>query len=1457
VFSQPVFRFAAALARWAVRIALALLLLAVLAWGVLHWMIVPRIDQFRPRLQQLATRWVGAPVNIGAIRAESNGLVPAVELTNITVRDAQARTGLTIARAQVAFSIASLLRGGVEQLALQGVQLDIRRTAQGRLLIGGLDLSGDATGNTRAADWFFAQPEFVVQGGAVHWIDDTRPAAPPVALSNLQLVIRAHGRQHLLQLDATPDSPWGKPFTITGRFRQPILTRHPGRWLDWDGQVYALLPHVDVSRLRQYVDLRTDWGVVITQGQGAVRLWLEARHGQIIDATADLALGAVNATLGPGLEPLTLTSLSGRIGWQRQNGREQITTRDLRFTDRDGQVSPGSNFQLSLEGSGPQQAEGGTLEADQLDLGALAKIARRLPLPPQVHAQLEQHPVAGLVESIHAHWAGSMDAPRDWQLSARISDLAVGAQTLPPQPDGTPRAGIPGIEGATVAVQATPTGGQIDLSIRNGALTFPGVFEEPRIPLQTLNVRALWQTDFKTGQIAVQVPQATFANADAVGHLHASWHTSAETGPARFPGVLDLDGRFDHADGARIYRYLPLHIPQHTRDYVRDAVQRGQARDVAVRIAGNLRDVPFDHVPQTGPSSGQFRFDAQVSGVTLAYVPPQHQHAGDLPWPALENLSGELIFDRASMQVKNAQARAQTQKDWQFTRIDAGIADLSNVRVTVSADGHGPLASALAIVHGSAIGHLLNGALDTASANGNAALQLTLDLPIADLEHSAKVTGQVTLQNNTVQLVPDAPVVTQTSGTVTFDQSGFTLHNLHGQALGGPVRISGGGQPDAPGAPPVTVHIAGTASAQGLRAMTDWPPVAALARRASGQAAYQAELLFRHARPALTVTSDLRGMAFDLPDPLNKPADERWPLRYQDKPLDDTREMIGVTLAQRLSVQLERTDDGPPTRGAYALGAAALAAAAAEPLPASGITARIDVPRLDISAWSTALDGIIGTAPPSTPSTPNTQARSSANTGNPLVSDSPGNLDGASAAAAQTASATPITAPSPVASVTAGTAPLASANAADNTSHHTSSTPLSAPDYLPTVWDLHTDQLIAGTHNLHAVTASGTRAGDLWRSNVQAHELAGEIQYRQAPGRQPGTIHAHLTRLSIPASQVKAATDNASPAGDPPQHIPALDIVADQFQIADKPLGKLTIQATNQAIAQHADHGANQPNRQAIDPSINEWQLDNLTLEMPEATLTATGRWAGQRSNNATAEDDAERHTALHFTLDLRNAGALLTRLGMPHTLAHGAGKLQGDLAWRGAPYALDTPTLNGQLHLDIGKGQFLKTDPGIAKLLGVLSLQALPRRLTLDFRDIFSTGFAFDFVRGDAHITDGVMATNNLQMKGTGAAVLMDGSASLVAETQNLHVVVVPHIDAGTAALVATVINPAIGIGTFFAQWLLQKPLSKAATREFNITGAWADPQVVALPHRAPRAEAHTPNPATTTPDAAGNGAQ
>jgi uncharacterized protein YhdP len=244
---------------------------------------------------------------------------------------------------------------------------------------------------------------------------------------------------------------------------------------------------------------------------------------------------------------------------------------------------------------------------------------------------------------------------------------------------------------------------------------------------------------------------------------------------------------------------------------------------------------------------------------------------------------------------------------------------------------------------------------------------------------------------------------------------------------------------------------------------------------------------------------------------------------------------------------------------------------------------------------------------------------------------------------------------------------------------------------------------------------------------------------------------------------------------------------------------------------------------------------------MPEAQFSATGNWTAV--GNALSGPRSERRRAvLNFKLDIGDSGELLKRFGMDKVIARGKGLMAGEVAWIGSPFSLDYPSLAGNFNVDIESGRFLKADPGLAKLLGVLSLQTLPRRLTLDFSDVFSDGFSFDFIRGDVKITQGVATTNNLQMKGVNAAVLMEGTANIAKETQDMRVVVVPEINAGTASLVAAVINPAIGLGTFLAQLILRKPVIEAATQEFHIDGAWADPKITKVERNANRS-----NPSTT----------
>jgi uncharacterized protein YhdP len=222
---------------------------------------------------------------------------------------------------------------------------------------------------------------------------------------------------------------------------------------------------------------------------------------------------------------------------------------------------------------------------------------------------------------------------------------------------------------------------------------------------------------------------------------------------------------------------------------------------------------------------------------------------------------------------------------------------------------------------------------------------------------------------------------------------------------------------------------------------------------------------------------------------------------------------------------------------------------------------------------------------------------------------------------------------------------------------------------------------------------------------------------------------------------------------------------------------------------------------------------------------------------------------SLDFKLELKDSGLFIERLGMGRAIRGGKGEMSGQISWVGSPLTLDFQIMTGQMKVVIDSGQFLKADPGAARLLGVLSLQTLPRRLVLDFRDVFQEGFAFDNITGDVALFNGVASTTNLRMRGVQAVVLMEGSADLRDETQDLRVFVIPEINAGTASLAYAVINPGIGLGTFVAQLFLRKPLAQASTREFHISGPWADPQV----ERIERKFEDTESPAPPAPEVAG----
>ena len=378
-----------------------------------------------------ASKALGVPVRIGAITAQSTGIIPSFELRDVTLLDSTGRVALRLPRVLAALSPRSLLTLGFEQLYIDQPELDIRRTADGKILIAGLDFSSNTRNDASALDWFFSQTEFVIHNGTLRWTDEQR-AAPPLALRQVDFVMRNKARGHAVRIDATPPTGWGDRFNLTALFHQPLLSRHSGQWQQWDGQVYADLARVDITQLRRYADLL---GVTLDRGNGALRAWADVSRGQITGGTADVALAEMAATLGPQLQPLALQSVTGRLGgrWLAAGGFE-FSTQGLQFMTSGGLRWPGGNvFVTHSQGQGRIPAQG-EIRADKLDLAALTQIANRLPLGTAAHAALAAYAPKGLVEQVQGSWQGPLEAPVKFNARGRVVQLAIAAQPGAPAP---------------------------------------------------------------------------------------------------------------------------------------------------------------------------------------------------------------------------------------------------------------------------------------------------------------------------------------------------------------------------------------------------------------------------------------------------------------------------------------------------------------------------------------------------------------------------------------------------------------------------------------------------------------------------------------------------------------------------------------------------------------------------------------------------------------------------------------------------------------------------------------------------------------------------------------------------------------------------------------------------------------------------------------------------------------
>eukprot|EP01133_Synstelium_polycarpum_P017915 gene17915-21368_t len=1309
-----------------------LVLLAYFAFAVLflflRYAILPNIDYYKGDIERAASRALGNPVSIARIYASWHGVRPNLFLGDVTLRDQTGRQALSLPSVSATVSWWSVL-GSVrfDTLEITRPDLDVRRSKEGKLYVAGVLVDSKQGSDGKGADWLLSQHDIIIRDGKVRWTDEAR-GTPELALTQLNVLLRNRWRSHRLGLQATPPASLAAPIDVRAHFAHPPFSTRISDVSMWKGELYADLKNADLAAWRRYLDYPFE----LSQGKGALRAWLSLDHARLAGFTADVGLTDVQAQLGEHIAPLDLLTV-------------ELT--NFALETRDGLSLPPTTLSeryVAATRRKPAQTE---IAAQSLDLQTLAALADKLPLGQQQRQRLDALAPRGRLQDFSAQWQGDIATPASYRLRGKLVELGLNAQPArlavaktATSPAQAAAPAIPGFDHLTGTIDASDKGGSIAIDAQDLVLQLPSYLSEPAMPFAQFAMQARWTFE-ADNMLQVELDKLDFDQQGLRVALHGSHRMPLD---GKDPGQVDLTGTIDNFQINTIGRYLPMQTPEHLRHWLTGALEGGVARDVSLRLRGELAHFPFkaDTPAQRGAaqrSRGDFRIAGKIDNGTLNYAPGEFADGGPLAgkaplWPQAEKIKGSFVFERARMEIRGDTA---TTGGVALTNVKAVIPDLTVFDTLLDIDGNaaGPMQEFLKYVTASPVLGWIEHFTDETTATGNARLALKLHLPIERLLEST-VQGSLQLAGNDVVLFHDMPPVLGAQGKIEFNEKGVNLNGLNGSLLGGPLAISGGTQPDNS----IQVKIAGNMTIDGLRKTYPAPVLQRLAKHLNGGARYSGLITARDHQVVVNVESPLTGLGLDFPAPLKKPAADSLPVKFTltgnaanaaGLRTDEIRIALGAGIAARYQRQKQGKEPWRLVRGGIGVNVPA-------PEPDSGMMLNVNMKALDVDSWIDAGSEIAGS----------------------------------------------------------GTVPADGA-AADG----------DAPDIaqyvVPDMMAARAGELMLGERKLENVVVGATHQKDVWQANIDAKQVSGYVTWLETPSGL-GKMTARLSSLIIPesaANDVKNLLEGKSGA----QSIPSLDIVAEQFELFNKKIGRLELQAYNTMAA-----------------GGREWRVGKLQLSNPDGALSGNGKWVIK---------DGQSTTSLRFGLDIVDAGKLLDRFGFADTVRRGKGRLSGDIAWNGLPYSLDIPTLSGQIEMNVESGQFLKQDPGAAKLLGVLSLQALPRLLKLDFHDVFSEGLAFDGITANASIKRGVVSTDNLKMHGVAATVLMDGTADIANETTNLHVVVIPEFNLGTGPLVyALAVNPVIGLGSFLAQLFLRAPVMKALTYHMQIAGPWKSPVVTKL---------------------------
>jgi len=315
-----------------------------------------------------------------------------------------------------------------------------------------------------------------------------------------------------------------------------------------------------------------------------------------------------------------------------------------------------------------------------------------------------------------------------------------------------------------------------------------------------------------------------------------------------------------------------------------------------------------------------------------------------------------------------------------------------------------------------------------------------------------------------------------------------------------------------------------------------------------------------------------------------------------------------------------------------------------------------------------------------------------------------------------------------------------------------------------------------------------------WDLVAEGPDLSGEVFL--PTDWEKSTLSLNMERLHIKLEK----SDEDSSVIDP-RNLPATKIKSTNFSFNGMQFGALDLSAIK---------------------VTNGLQLEQLNMQSKTAAIDARGSWRVQQGGQIS-----------DFNIDLKTSdfGQSLLDWKYKKVMAGGDGSLKIKSRWNGSPADFEFEKLTGSLEVNINNSRLLDLEYGAVKMLGLLSLQALPRRLFFDFTDITKEGMKFDSMTGKFDVQNGDAFTNGLLLEGPTAKVAIAGRVGLAKTDYDLVVTFVPSTFdmiplIGSLSLATLTIQPQIGATLFAFQKLFQTQLDEISAVQYTVAGTWDNPE-------------------------------